>query len=232
MPNKKNNNNIKKQGSRSARQKRSGGSKLPLTFIPPQSKYVNFVATFRFAITEAAAGAGAYSMLALNNPYDVYTAVGGPSPMGWTAMTSYYNKYRCDVARVRIDAYASGSANAVVESCLVPLPTNSTLPSSPENYRDVYGAVSQLTATTNSASGARKVTLDKQWNMWDVFGISRAKYEAEDNYGAVYNGNPVNTAYCAYTVYGWGGGGTAVTLTGKYTVSFQVKLFSPVAQNP
>lgn len=192
---------------------------------------VNFVATYRFTITESAVSSGAYFFLALNNPYDVQTAVGGPSPMGFSAMSTYYNKYRCNRTRVHVEAFAGGSAGTVVEACLVPAPTNSTLPSSPENWSSSYHAVSQRTTSVTSASGASKISLDKTWNMWDLFGITRSKYEAEDNYAAVYNGNPVNTMYCGVTAYGWNGG-TAASLSGRYTVSFDVLLYSPTPQNP
>lgn len=233
MPN--NNRNSNKQSQNSSRRSldnmKRRGKLLPLTFIPPKSKMVNFVATYRFAITESAVSSGAYFMLALNNPYDVLTSVGGPSAMGWTSMVSYYNKYRCDTTRVRVEAYASGTANGLCEACLVPMPINSALPSSPENWRDTVNSQCKLTATTSSASGATKIILDRQWNMWDLLGVSKQKYCAEDNFGAVYNGNPVNQVYCAITAYGWGGA-TAVSLTGKYTVSFSVLLYSPTAQNP
>ncbi len=172
-----------------------------------------------------------YFFLALNNPYDVLTAVGGPSPMGFSAMSTFYNRYRADRVRVHVEGMATGAANAVVECCLVPSPTNSTLPSSPENWRDSRMAVGKLTTPTASASGSQLVVLDRQWNMWDLFGVSRAKYEAEDNYSAVYNGNPVNTMYCGVTVYGWNS--AAVTnFVGRYTVSFDILLFSPTAQSP
>lgn len=225
MPMKKQPPNNKKKTAKATR------SKLPLTYMPPPSKVVNFVSTYRFVTSEAGASTGGYTFLAINNPYDVLTAVGGPSPMGYSGMSTFYSKYRCDRVRVHVDGVVTGTANSVVECCLVPTPTNSTLPSSPENWRDSRMAVSRLTTPVNSASGSTIVKLDRQWNMWDLFGVSRAKYEAEDNYGAVTNGNPNNTMYCAITVYGWGGA-TAASFTGRYIVSFELLLHSPSPQNP
>lgn len=227
---------MKKQQQQQKRKSKRGprvSPALPLAMVFPTTKQMTFVATFRIAITESAAGTGQFAFIALNNLYDVLSAAGGPATAGLSAMSSFYRNYRVDSARLRLEGVTAAAGTGVaIESCLTPTGITTTLSASPENWSIMPGAVSQITSSALSGSGKPNVLLDKTYDIPKLLGISRAKYEAEDNYSSVFNGSPATQVYVAMTTYGMAGATGAATLNGRYRVVMRATLYNPVAQTP
>lgn len=225
----------KQQQKRQNKSKQTGTRKsrsLGLTFNPPPSRSMTFVSTNAVDITETAAGLGNWKFLALNNLYDADFAAGGPATAGLSAMSTFYRQYRVNTVRVRLEGYVKCLNAGAVEVCMVPAPTTSTLSSNPAFWPMQRMACSAISTSFTNASGAQRIVLDKTFNIWEIFGVSRAKYEAEDNFSAVFNGSPAVQAYLALTVCGLVGAGGAASFQGRWRVAFDALLYSPVQQTP
>jgi hypothetical protein len=213
------------------KRKQRGPLALRLNWSPPPSHRVNFVATQTFSLSEPAAGAGGYKFFQLNNIYDVDATVGGPSAAGYAQYAALYGKYRVDRVRFRYNGYVVAGGVACGQVCVMPTGTNTVVPTPPSAWPIQRRAKCVHTVPTSSGSGALPVVIDVTYSMADLFGVSLAKYIAEDNYASATGTGPTNTQYCALTVYGISS--TAIyTISGSVSVSFDVLFFNPLIVSP
>jgi hypothetical protein len=227
MPAMKQANKSANSGNRSARRRRLGPPRSVFTMSYPSSRKVRLVFVEGFAITEGAAGAGAFRYLRLNSAYDVDTTLGSTSTPGFAEWSAFYNNYRVWSTAVSAEVTVSGGGTgAVATVALVPNALQATLPTNPviwpvqpqSLHRNILAATS---------GGHNKATFRKRYDIASLFRVTRSQFSNDFDFTATTSANPARQAYLAFTVYG-NASSSAFAAVYQVYVSMEIEFFNPV----
>jgi len=201
--------------------------RLPLHMLPPRAKRVILTFTEAIVITESAASAGVFRTLRLNSIYDADTSLGTTTIPGFNEWAAFFSNYRVHSARIHLSAIATGVASSTMaEVTVVPRASFNVMPASAVVWPAMPYATSKSIALY-TAGGHNMITIDRQYRIPKILGITRAQYVNEANYSADTSSNPAFPVYCMVCIRGVNSASVA-TLTGTVRLSFEVEFFNPV----
>ncbi len=180
----------------------TGSGRMPLYFSPGLTA-VRKILTYEtvFGLTEASAGAGAFTSFRLNSIYDPdYTGV-GISALGYSTYALLYSRYRVIRCRIFLRAVAStGVAGGAQTVGFIPT-ANSTFTSNPLNWAAQPLAKSKVLMALNAGSRVM-TTMDYQIPLHRVAGVTRQQYLIDQDYGATFGANPVSNLFLHVFLHG------------------------------
>jgi len=135
------------------------------------------------------------SVFSLNCLYDPDISGGGHQPRGFDQWASFYSRYRV----LSVEALVSGGPN---QDSTYNMPVNIGLVPSVTTSRFVAGDIpfemprAFYKTTTNMAA---PVTLRGRYYPWQILGVTKERYMADDGYASLTNACPTQT--CGLHVY-------------------------------
>lgn len=124
----------------------------------------------------------------LNSLYDPDYAGGGHQPYGYDQFNGVYQKYRVDKCSWRISFTTPGASNDVLCALTVSPGTSATM-----SGVTIYKPLEWPNSSHGylSSTGTRLCVLQGSADLQDIVSVPKAKYVAEENFGAEVTTNPV-----------------------------------------
>ncbi len=169
---------------------------------------------------------GTQQAFRLNSLYDPDYTGAGHQPYGFDQMSGLYSKYRVDKVKFELLFTTPGAANdmlcvATVAPGTSSFLTGAALDAVQERPDGLWGVC--------SSSGDRRCALRGAFDLNVVCGVSRAKYEAEDNYSAGVGANPSQDALLACNA-GCVDGTNGVAIKCMAVLTYDAVLFNRITQ--
>lgn len=213
--------------NKTKRSKKGGRQRFMLAAVSAQPR--TMVVQFRFqqnqTLVEGAAGVGATYAFRLNSLYDPNATGVGNQPVGYDQWSALFN--RSTVFRCSITVQMVNTGTLPSEFGIFPLIGASPVPTSTSSWSCQYGSSSSLLGTT----GRNVFTTKRNYDIAKLFGISKAKLLAEEEYseqpaGPAVAGN--NQAFLYIWTRGIGAVGSCAL---RVQMLFTARLFDPVSMD-
>lgn len=216
------------RGHRPSRRGRQVRAATPYTYRPPAAQSARLVYTSVVGAAEAAAGTGGFHFFRLNSAYDPDTNLASAAVPGFSEWSQFFSNYRVTSASVRFEGFVSGgsSGDSYATVCLVPNPSQPTLPAQAGEWPVQFGALHRTVCTT-SVGGANKVTFDRKYPMARQFRVTDAQFQSDFDFTAPTGANPTRQMYLALTVLG-GNTSTPMQVNGTIYIAYIVEFFNPL----
>ncbi len=138
----------------------------------------------------------------LNALYDPDYTGSGHQPYGFDQIMAGYNKYRVERVSFKILFTTPGSAADMIGAASVAPGTSASLAAVTLAYpfewpNFIHGHI--------SSAGERKCVLTGSINLWDLFGVTKARYDADDIYTGSVSANPTALALLSFAVASYSG---------------------------
>lgn len=213
----------------------SGGTASNIVFFPrsfntmdpfPVALRKQFSYSQIVQFTSGTAAMGTQQAYRMNSLYDPDYTGSGHQPYGFDQMSGLYSKYRVDRCKFELTFTTPGAANDLLCAATVCPGTSSSLSAVstqlvPERPDSIWGVC--------SSSGERRCVLRGNFDLHVVCGVSKAKYEAEDNYSAAIGADPSQVALLTCSA-GCVDGTASVTVQCLIVVTYDALLFNRITQ--
>jgi len=193
--------------------------KLP--FPPSFRCALSFTNHLWFAQTTAGAANGkGYRLNSLYDPnYSETGGINNQQPYFFDQMTALYSNYIVESVTITGQLTVTGDAYIIYRPSLTTtMPTNAIL----ESERPASGKFIQ-------AQDGKSTTFTKKYNIHQIFGITKQKYNIEENYSAANASTPTNIAYWWIVAQAVDPAAT-FTLGGRLQFTFHGRFFNPIVQ--
>lgn len=191
----------------------------------------NYHCTLRYSdaktLSTGSAVFGTEFQYRLNSLYDPDYTSAGHQPYGYDQMAALYNKYRVKAVRYTLTFTTPGAANDI--KCGVVFRPNTTAGISSGNVWIVDEDPAGITADLSS-SGDRRAVITGRIEMSKIFGISKTKLMAEDNYSAAVTSNPTNVVYMTFATICYDGT-NAVSSSCNVALDFECTFYDRITQS-
>lgn len=214
---------------RSKRVVRGGMSRniTPYTYVPPQSRKVRLTWSGTAAFAEAAAGNGALKTYRLNGAYDVDTAVGSTSTIGFATWTNQFGYYRVWRTSVKVEgSFSGGSAGTLGTAVMFPT-FSTTIVATPSQWPAQYMAIKKTVRADSSSGGRNFFVLENHYDIPTVLRLRKSEFKNDMDFTAVYNSVPARQAYVFVGGYSINSG-SAMTIIYQIYVQMDVEFFGVV----
>lgn len=187
-----------------------------MKLAPISNAVYRFVYSENFVLNAAAGVGGATGTLSLNNLYDPNISGTGYQPIGFDQMSAIWNNYRVLKIRVKAEWLPTGVAHSVGM-----YPSGfSTLSADPVAWTVQPFSRTRLTSTTTP------VVLQQTYLPWNVLGIKKQNYMAENDYLSSSSGGPVRPTYLHIFAKNFDNG-TATSAPVRVTLEYVVLASQP-----
>lgn len=205
--------------------KRATKVPLPLTAVPINGRRVVMTWVNNFSFTETAASYGNYLTLRLTSIYDAHLSYLTTSPIYFNELALLFQGARVHRTRLRFEGVGNASAGSAMSIYFVPAQT-STMPSDLKVWQVQPHAVTKTIGTAASGTDSH-FRLDETVVPWEFLKVRKATYLNDMDYAGSFTNNPGKNVYGFFGFHTIGSG-SAGTLNGTMTLSFEVELFNPV----
>ncbi len=148
--------------------------------------------------------------MAINSLFDPNNTGTGHQPYGFDQLATLYAKYRVD--RVRIELLFTTPGASADMCCVAEIEPVASLSTTAATIDEVCER-SNVLHEHLSSSGQRTARITKDITMWELLGVSQAKYISEGAYSAVVGANPSSLSLLRLNVCSYSGaGGQAASL--------------------
>lgn len=185
----------------------------------PQSMKVAMTYTDFITITTSA-GLSNSHIFNLNSIFDPDRTGVGHQPLGRDEWGFMYGKYLVDGALVEVRTGQTTTAN-----CMWSLVGSIDITTSITDA--VQASELPNSVTTQTSNAGQPVVLRKYFNMANLFGITRSKYNADDIYESVYTASPSNPCVCHLVVAD--SGLSNVAANAQVTITYYCTLKEPIS---
>lgn len=207
--------------SQRRRSRKSRNGKAPvcpftLRVAPVSQATYRFVYAESISLTSADAATAASHTMSLNNLYDPNISATGYQPIGFDQMSAVWLNYRVLSAKVRLEVFPTTSTGSVgfYPSGL------STLPA------DWNAWTVQPFSKTRTTSTTLPMRIEATISPWQVLGVTKANYMAENDYLSSSTGGPLRPVYLQLFAKS---AGVATAVSTRIYIEYTVLASQPVA---
>lgn len=222
-----NKNNKSKKGHKKSGKKSMGGVGPLVSALAPHTVRALRYPTQAIAITESAAGTGAYYTFAINNVNDPDFSGAGNQPIGLDQWTQFYGRYRVLRLKYRLFCGNVSSPGSTPVMTGVYFSPQSTLPANPTSWlcQPTFGSRAKILSNING--GTDVCEMSGTVKIHDVFGVTKNEYMSEMDFAAVIGTNPSRVGY----MHVWILGNAVTTCSLRFwsILEYDTELSQPVA---
>lgn len=187
----------------------------------------NAMVTMRYTDNFSSTGAAMDYIFNLNSIFDPNRTGTGHQPLGRDQWVVFYQRYRVMTVRYTVLAVQDGSVNVVPHRVTI-LADNQA-----GGYTDALNAAEQHLAKTQSLTAYQSRSFTGLIKLWELTGIDKKAYTADDRYAAIYSSDPTEVL-CLHVVHNQITGAAAALNALKFHVKLemQCQLFDPFSVAP
>lgn len=194
-------------------------------FPPGQRIYTSYAEPF--VMTTATASFGTCQVMRLNSIYDPNYTGGGHLAYDHAILAGIYGKYRVDRVYWRITLTTPGATNDQYIAATIAPNTSGNITSAP-----LYNPIEDPSCTVGlmAGNGERRAVIDGYVNLWELCGVPKAKYMADDTYQSSFSSNPAQLALLSFATC-CADGTTGVSSQALVELRFDVWVFDRLTGN-